>query len=616
MKSWMLLVVCGLFAVAARSSETVVSEPEISEDDREHWSFMPIEPVLVPNVQETHWPRSEIDHFILADLERASLTPSPAADRRTLLRRLSFDLVGLPPTPAELDDFEQDKSPTAYLGQIERLLASPEYGRRWAQHWLDLARFAESDGFEHDVTRPEAWKYRDWVIDAFNDDLPYDRFVACQVAGDLLLDHPQPIATMFCLSGPDMPDVNDQTLRRHQLINELTATVGSVFLGLQFGCAQCHDHKYDPISQADFYRLRAVFEPSIPELKRDKPCTTLVSRIYDQPARLWLHGEVTQPGPPLLPAVPRIATPDGNYKAIGNDRDPRLDFVAALFDEGNPLTARVIVNRLWQHHFGVGIYDSPSDAGVMMAGPTHPELLDWLAGELRRSEWSLKHIHRLIVQSATYQQTSRQLADDPLWSQRLAMDPKNKRYSRFTRRRLEGEAVRDVMLSLAGTLTDCGGGPGALPPLPAEMRATLLKGQWNTSKSEAEHHRRSIYVFARRNLRYPIFDVFDRPDAGTSCARRDQSTTATQSLQLFNSEFSWKIATALAARIAPPPSDLQSNLPAAIEQLFLLTLSRRPAVDELDRLREFVEQTPASEHHPLTPVCLAILNSNEFLTID
>ncbi len=314
--------------------------------------------------------------------------------------------------------------------------------------------------------------------------------------------------------------------------------------------------------------------------------------------------------------MPRIATATAHAEPLGTQRDPRLDFLAALFDANNPLTQRVIVNRLWQSHFGIGIYDSPSDAGVMMAGPTHPELLDWLAAELRRSGWSLKHLHCLIVTSATYRQASRQLEGDSHWQQRLAEDPKNRLYSRFPRRRLDGESIRDAMLAVSGLLCDQGGGPSALPPLPAEMKATLLDGQWNVSEQEAEHYRRSIYVFARRNLRYPIFDIFDRPDAGASCARRSESTTATQSLQLFNSEFSWRVSESLATRVAPGQDKFAANMSAALDQIFLLTLARKPTDGELSQLLDFLRKSPSSTYHPLAPVCLAVLNSNEFLMVD
>src|SRR5262245_44805485 len=271
---------------------TPIVEPPITEADRAHWSFAPLKRPELPAVKNAAWPRSAIDSFVLAKLESKVVAPAPTAERTTLLRRLSFDLLGLPPTPEELAGFELAVSPDAYERQLDRLLASPAFGERWGQYWLDLARFAETDGYEHDKVRPSAWRYRDWVIAALNADMPYDQFVRQQLAGDQLgSEGKQPgasgqepvnprseIATMFCLSGPDMPDINDQAERRHSLMNELTGAVGSVFLGLQLGCAQCHDHKYDPLSQGDFYRLRAVFEPAVPMLKRDVPVSALASQ--------------------------------------------------------------------------------------------------------------------------------------------------------------------------------------------------------------------------------------------------------------------------------------------------------------------------------------------------
>ncbi|HEX5105003.1 MAG TPA: DUF1549 domain-containing protein, partial [Pirellulaceae bacterium] len=266
--------------------ERPIVERPITQADREHWAFRPIVRPPQPEVQDHAWPRNAVDRFILAKLEAEKIAPAGEAPRTTLLRRLALDLHGLPPSPEEIATFENDTRPDAYERLVDRLLAGPAYGERWAQHWLDLARFAETDGFEHDKVRPQAWKYRDWVIAAFNADMPYDEFVTWQVAGKSSTERgsrnselgssslPAPssaLPTTFVLAGPDMPDINDQAERRHNLLNEATATAGSVLLGLQMGCAQCHDHKYDPISQADFYRLRAVFEPAVPPLKRDVP---------------------------------------------------------------------------------------------------------------------------------------------------------------------------------------------------------------------------------------------------------------------------------------------------------------------------------------------------------
>jgi hypothetical protein len=638
---------------------TPIAEGPITEGDRAHWAFAPVVRHAIPRVEDADWLKSGIDAFILARLEKAGLPGAPEAGRETLLRRLSFDLTGLPPAPEEMTAFEGDQSPDAYERVVDRLLASPDFGERWAQHWLDLARFAETDGFEHDKVRPESWRYRDWVIEALNEDMPYDQFVRLQVAGDeetgdreqgtekteSAIRNPQSaIATMFCLSGPDMPDINDQAERRHNLLNELTATVGATFLGLQLGCAQCHDHKYDPLSQADFYRLRAVFEPAVPALKRDAPYNALANQKEVQPARFWIRGDHRRPGAEVQPGFPRIAST--THHAPLTTHSARSALAAWLTREDNPLTSRVIANRIWQHHFGRGICATPSDFGVMSGSVTHPELLDWLAVELRENEWEMKRLHRLIVCSATYRQISdfglriagSSAANDASSNpQSEIRNPQSTDlYSHFSRQRLSGEAIRDAMLSAAGLLTTERGGPGVMPPLPPELVGTLLKDQWKTSPREADHYKRSIYVFARRNLRYPIFEAFDRPDANASCPARNRSTTAPQSLVMLNSEFSLLIARHLAGRVL-----LESNEPARqVELLYLHAFARPPTSDESSRLQGFIRNQArqiAAEARPrgelalpptmpantnldsaaaLVDAALALLNSSEMIYVD
>lgn len=614
---------------------TPINEPPITKSDRSHWSFQPISRPTLPSLQNSAFIiHNSLDAFILSQLAAKQLTPQPEAPRHVLLRRLAFDLTGLPPTPAELAAFEADQSPDAYERLTDRLLASPAFGQRYGQYWLDLARFAETDGYEHDKVRPQAWKYRDWVITALNSDMPYDEFIRQQLAGDEQLPSslkPEAssllsVATMFCLSGGDMPDVNDQVERRHNLLNEMTATVGSVFLGLQLGCAQCHNHKYDPLSQADFYRLRAVFEPAVPLLKRDAPYNILANQKDPQPTRLWVRGDHKRPGLELPPAFPRIATTLSPLPSpLSPHSSARSALAEWLVNPENPLTARVITNRLWQFHFGRGLSISPSDFGIMGSAPTHPELLDHLATELRDHNWGMKRLHRLIVISATYRQSS--------------ADTDNSLYASFPRQRLSGEVIRDAMLASAGLLNSEWQGPSVLPPLPDELLSTILKGQWSKSKREADHYKRSIYVFARRNLRYPIFEVFDRPDANASCPLRNKSTTAPQSLLLFNSELSLLTARHLAGRILSQERGLED--PAdQINELYTMTLARRPTPAELKSLEKFlVEQAqrlateartekelalPIPQPKSTNPysaaafvdASLAILNSSEFLYVD
>ncbi len=560
--------------------ELPIEEIPIDDFDRDHWAFRPVVPPQFPRVDQTEWPRTSIDLFILARLEANSLEPASMAPRETLIRRLSFDLTGLPPTPQQLDAFLLDTHPGAYRRLVDRLLASPEYGRRWGQYWLDLARFAETDGFEHDKIRPTAWRYRDWVIAALNDDLPYDQFVTMQLAGDVVRpgDAEATIATAFCLSGPDMPDINSQQERKHVLMNEVTSTVGAALFSLQMGCAQCHDHKYDAISQADFYRLRAFFDPAV-KVKNNQSVTTLDrNAATNVRSHLFLRGDWRRPGARVDAAFPRIANPTG--QAVRSDRpgDQRLDLARWLTDRAHPLTSRTIVNRVWQHHFGRGLSSTPSDFGVMGQEPTHPKLLDHLAAQLVARGWSLKDLHREIVLSAVYQ-TRSHAPDNELqqirWLEAIRVDPENRLLARFPRRRLDAESIRDAMLAASGSLNHEAGGPGVSPPLPRELIQTLKAGQWKTSPREADHYRRSIYIFARRNLRYPLFATFDRPAANCSCAVRHESTTPVQSLLLMNSKLTLDAAARLASLVSRDHADFEAQSVAIYRRVLARTGRRR-----------------------------------------
>tara|TARA_R110002111_G_scaffold262694_1_gene340112 strand:- start:32369 stop:34309 length:1941 start_codon:yes stop_codon:yes gene_type:complete len=638
-----LFSVLHLTVSASAHERFKLTEEPITKSDREHWSFQPIQRPDLPTVKNAHWSRTPIDRFILAKLESKELQPAHEAARTTLIRRLYFDVIGLPPTPDEIDHFLADDSADAYERLVDRLLASQHYGERWAQHWLDLARFAETDGYEHDKLRPDAWKYRDWVIKALNADMPYDQFVRWQLAGDVIApENPEAkTATAFCLSGPDMPDINSQEERRHTLLNEMTSTIGSVFMALQMGCAQCHDHKYDPISTIDFYRMRAFFDPAV-QLARNESVTMLASAgTPGKPSHVMLRGDWRQPGPKVQPAFLRVA----NRKELSVDakdtKQQRLEFARWLTQAEHPLTSRVIVNRIWQHHFGRGLSASPSDFGTMGEWPTHPELLDWLSVELIDSGWKLKSLHRLILTSSVYRQAGKpavnalQNSDD--WKQSLKVDPDAALLSRFPRQRLDAEVIRDAMLAVSGKLSDQTGGRGVMPPLPRELRVTLLKDQWKPSPDVNDHYRRSIYVFARRNLRYPLFDVFDRPDANNSCSRRGNSTTAPQSLLMLNSESSLQCAQELAGFIWDnvgsdsaqqvtlllrralgrfPTQSEQTELVAFLKsQRVLLSTEKRPVRQLLLPLTGSEIQDPYAGA-ALTDLCLAILNTSEFIYVD
>ena len=560
----MLLGVTQAHAVAIHASaDPVKDERPITAKDREHWAFEPLA-------------KAGAD----ATLEKLSPPQSPPADAATLIRRVTFDLTGLPPYPTDQTDLSDD----AYEALVDRLMASPQYGEHWAQWWLDLARFAETDGFEYDAERGRAWQYRDWVIKALNDDMPFDQFVQQQIAGDLLPNGDES-ATAFLFTVPDMPDLNNQSERRHVLLNDITSTVGSVGLGLTVGCAQCHDHPYDPISQADFYRLRAFFDNTVLPKER-KPLGPSV-RIFTEgvPAStVFVRGDFKRPGPEIKPAIPRIFG--------SSDKPDRAAFAQWLASKDNALFLRAMANRLWQQHFGKPLAALPGDLGHQGEAPTNPSLLDWLAAELPRQNWSLKKLHKLIVMSPTYRQ------------------------AKLPQRRLTGEMLRDAMLAVSGQLNLKPGGPGVRLPMPKEVSDTLLKGQYKITDDVTEHTRRSVYVFARRNLRHPLFDLFDRPDAQISCARRNESTTAPQALTLLNSDFAHDTAAKLATALGEKhSSDTHALVAAAIQRC----LSRTATEAEIAAGVTFIEQQTqlaGSFRAALADYCLALLNSNEFLFVD
>jgi len=600
-----------------RGDET--EELPVTRSDRRHWSYTPLEKPAVPVLKNDAFSNNAVDRFVLARLREKEISPLPRADRTTLIRRLTIDLTGLPPTPAEVKAFLLDRRGDAYQRLVDRLLASPAFGEHQAQPWLDLARWAETDGFEHDKLRPQAVRYRDWVIKAFNRDLAYNKFVQLQLAGDELKrgDPSAQAATGFCLAGPDMPDINLQQERRHTVLNDMTATVGAVFLGMQLGCAQCHDHKFDPVSQNDFYRLRAVFEPAVDfsghyfKEKARKP----------KPDYLYVRGDFRSPGPEVQPGFPRVVNIwDEQCKPPAKDAKSttrRAQFAKWITHKDHPLTSRVMVNRIWQHYFGKGLCESPSDFGHMGDEPRHRKLLDWLACELVDHGWSMKHIHRIIVCSATYQRVSRPAAvDDKAWKASVTLDPRNRYWSRFSRRRVTGEVLRDMMLSVSGALTPASAGRSVRPPLPREVVQTLLRpDHWKVSADKADHYRRSVYLFARRNLRFPLFEAFDRPSASATCAQRNQSTIAPQSLMLLNSEYSLDLAkrfAQLAKAEAGPAIDDQINF---VYQRAYGRLPESAVRGEIHKFFRAHDESGEAEQ-ALAGFCLAVMNSSEFLFVE
>jgi len=588
---WLLLCTAPLHAKSIRASQDPVrDEPEVTDEERSHWAFQPLRPGT-----------GAIDEKIDAQLTRRGLHRSLPADPATLIRRVTFDLIGLPPLPEQVTAFEKSFAinPDAALSTlVDSLLASPAYGEHWAQWWLDLARFAESDGFEHDLVREQAWRFRDWVIDAFNRDLPFNLFVRQQVAGDLLLNG-EPVATGFLLAGPDMPDINRQEERRHMILNEITGTVGSVFLGLTVSCAQCHDHAYDPLSQADFYRLRAFFDNAVP-MTRDKPLGPEVRLLSDRipDSVVFVRGDFLRPGPAVKPSFPRVI---GNLKVEPTDR---VALAHWLTSADNALFLRTTANRIWQQHFGRPLAPTPADLGHQSEPPTHPELLDWLAAELPNQGWSLKRLHKSIVMSATF----RQATAGPDISEDAASC-----YAAMPRKRLTGEMLRDTLLSLSGQLNGKAHGPSVRLPLPAEVAHTVKKQKTSDESDPAELRRRSIYAFAGRNVRQPVFDLFDRPDALVTCAKRENATTAPQALLMMNSDLVLQTASALAN--CAPATDTEAVVSALVQRCF----ARQAKPEEIAAASSFfggITSSSPAWRDRITAFCLALLNTNEFIYID
>jgi hypothetical protein len=671
------------------------------------WSFRPMSDPEVPGVSDASWPRSDLDHFILSELEAREISPAPPADRRTLIRRATFDLTGLPPTPEEVEAFLADEAPDAFDRVVERLLASPAYGERWGRHWLDVARYADSNGSDENVAHGNAWKYRDYVVEAFNTDRPYDRFVVEQLAGDLLPEpdepeeaHNQLIATGFLSLGPKVLAEPDQQKMEMDIIDEQLDTLGRTFLGLTIGCARCHDHKFDPISTADYYALAGIFKstrtmdsfktvaqwheheiPTAEDLARKAEHEAEVAEAEEAIRRLTeeanarliaeggdgfelpedpesLYPEETKEdlkqrqdalkaikdAAPELPtamgvtegedvtdlaihirgshltlgevvprrvptALARFGSPEFNESSSG-----RLELARWIVDEDHPLTARVMVNRIWRWHFGNGLVESTDNFGVLGTEPTHGPLLDWLAHRFIEDGWSIKSMHRRIMGSSTYQMSS---DPDPMAA---AVDPENALLWRMPIRRLEAEAIRDTLLAVGGRLDRQVGGS----LLTVENRGYFFN---HTSKDLTNYdtNRRSLYLPIVRNNLYDVFQLFDSSDASVPVGDRESTTVAPQALFLMNSDLVLRVASDLAAdllargdrddagRIAllyerayarPPSAEETARALAAIDRLAGAWQSGEGAMDEEALRRE-----------SWTALCQVILAANEFVYI-
>ena len=722
------------------AEEVAASDAKIKPEDRTHWSYLPIRNPQLPEVERGDWGRNPIDRFVLARLEAKDWQPSQPAKPLALLRRVYLDVIGIPPTLEEQELFLADTSSDALDRIVDRLLARPGYGERWGRHWLDVVRYAETNGYERDATKPMVWRYRDYVIRSLNKDKPYDRFVLEQLAGDELEDATTEtvLATGFNRLGPWDDEPADPKQDRFDQLDDLVRTTSRAFLGLTLGCARCHDHKFDALTAVDYYRMVAVFNPlqrsrggrreesqpaaphavlaeinrikreignrqtQIDQLRSDlrakyletnpdllpekvisafqteenkrsetqkrlvsqfgtameeeiaasmsKQIQATLKRLDQEIAELqpqvptpvtgyFMHerspqpphthllrrGNATSPGPLLKPGVPTVlvsAQPEFLMPSQYTSRR-RLSLARWLVSPKNPLTARVIVNRVWFYHFGQGIVQTPSDFGVLGTEPTHPELLDWLAHWfVHEADWSLKKLHRLILTSSTYRMSKQ---SHPEYRK---FDPENELFWRFPFRRLEVEAIRDSMLAVSGQLNRKMYGPSMYPSVPPDV----LKGHSDPTKiwkplDEQEASRRTIYAFIKRSMVVPMLEVLDLCDSVRSSAGRQVTTVPTQALTLLNSEFSNRQARHFADRIL---REAGSKPTRQIELAYRLALCRAPTGEESQRMQRFITQereilyveaiardkstsTEKLRRQALERLCRVIFNLSEFV---
>jgi len=528
----------------------------------QHWSFLPIKRTEVPE---------GLDGFIRAELKKHGLKPAQRANPNTLIRRLYLDLIGLPP-PSDLS-VASDLSDENYAALVDRLLADPRFGERWGRHWLDMARYADSNGFLGDGLRPNAYQYRDWIIRAFNNDLPFDQFTIQQLAGDMI--H-APDGTGFHRNAALNTEAGvDKEEARYQNLVDRVNTTGRVWLGLTVGCAQCHTHKYDPITIRDYYSFYAFFD-NTEDRDDPKSKTPMLAELNKDRRQTYVHmaGDYTRRGPDVVPAT---------LSALPAQAGPtRLDLATWLVSPQNPLTARVAVNHVWSKLFGTGLVRTPDDFGASGESPSHPELLDWLASEFMRNGWSRKQLIKRIVMSKTYQQASHHPSD--LSHQ---TDPLNRMLSRQNRLRLDAEILRDSALAVSGLLKPTIGGPSFRPPLPEDVFDVGRSSNWQASPGD-EIYRRSLYIITLRSVLYPTLTTFDSPDAADACVRRERSNTPLQALAMMNDGVFVEAAQSLALRAIQESPAVPTK---RLQHLFKLTLCRSPRAEEIQRLTAFyVEQ--------------------------
>jgi hypothetical protein len=693
------------------------AEMQVTDKDRLHWAFQPVKRPPVPAVKNKEWGANPIDAFVLAQLEAKGLQPNPPATKTELIRRISYDLTGLPPTPEEVEAFLADTSPKAYEKLVDKLLASPRYGEKWGRHWLDLVRFAETNSYERDNPKPHAWRFRDYVIRAFNDDKPYDQFIREQLAGDELPSAGPDalIATGFYRLGIWDDEPSDPLQARYDGLDDIVATTGQVFLGLTLDCARCHDHKIDPVPQKDYYRLLAFFHninhyrnggptDELPLLstaeakkthekfladiqKKRKDLRTSLAAIEQEFSQLYqkrkdrteelnesnlarliatdgarvlgkerfasyrklkkdldalrrvkapvemalgvteagrqspdtfvlVRGNPHVQGAKVEPAFPEVLTtikPALPVMPVGaRTSGRRLVLANWIASKENQLTARVMVNRIWQYHFGRGIVRSPNDFGLQGTRPTHPELLDWLASEFIDQGWRMKALHRLIVTSNAYRMSSR---GNP---RALAADPANDLFWRFDMRRLAAEEIRDSILAVTGSLNLKMYGPGVFPEIPKEVLAgQSMPGRgWGKSPTE-EQNRRSVYIHVKRSLLMPILESFDLAEPDRSTPVRFTTTQPTQALAMLNGDLLNKHAALFAGRLH---REVGKDVEKQVRRALYLATSRQPSASEVRRGLDLIEalqkEDGASAEQALNCFCLVVLNLNEFIYLD
>ncbi len=648
-----------------------------TKEQRSFWAFQRPVAAAVPAVKDLQWVQSPVDAFVLAKLESKGLRPARPANRRTLIRRATFDLTGLPPTPAEVEAFLNDRSPDAFAKVVDRLLSSPRYGERWGRHWLDVARYADSNGMDENLVQGNAWRYRDYVIRAFNRDLPYNQFVREQLAGDLLPSASEAeqieriVATGFLSLGPKMLAEDDPVKMEMDIVDEQVDTTGKAFLGLTLGCARCHDHKFDPVPTADYYSLAGVFkstktmdhfrvvarwhERPLPnrdalarqqehQKKIDAKRAAIAKAAGNAATRKRLQGELAalEKAKPDLPAAMAVAegTPAnlrihlrGNHLTLGREvprrfprilagekqapidgkQSGRLQLAEWLTRSDNPLTARVLVNRLWHWHFGAGLVRSPDNFGALGDRPVNQPLLDWLAVRFVESGWSLKAMHRLILLSSTYQMSG---AHD----ERAALvDPENRLHWRWQRRRLDAEEVRDALLAVSGQLDSAMGGS-----LMQGGNRAYVPGYPNSSYDNYDSRRRSVYLPVIRSDLYRVFQAFDFADPSTPSGERPTTTVAPQALFMMNSklvlEQTRHLATDLlgrgdcndAGRVCLAYELAYGRLPTAAETGRALGFVRR-----VEGLLEGEKVAPAERRlRAWQSLCRVILAANEFIYVE